>query len=364
LQGSQPNDRAPGWRPSREVILAAVLWLLLTIAGEAIVLVWIRGIMPERYAETAAIIDDAFLYLTALAVPVFTFVIAAVAVSLLRFRSRGRPDRDGEPIRGTTTTYGLWLAITGTLAISLIVFPGLVGIAQLQGQADVEDPLVVGAEAARWAWTITYAESGVTTGEEMVLPVDRPVTFEVSSVDILHSFWIPAFRVKIDAVPGKTTTITMTPDTVGAFPDEPMMRIQCAELCGLNHSTMSLPIRVVEATEFELWLSQQGAGGAPTCEPDGTELSIVALDIAFDTDCLAAPADTPFTITMDNRDPDIPHNVSIWKDPAYQESLFVGEILTGPGAITYRVPPFPAGIYYFQCDIHPILAMRGALVVK
>jgi len=99
------------------------------------------------------------------------------------------------------------------------------------------------------------------------------------------------------------------------------------------------------------------------CEPKGTELRISAQGIAFDTDCLAAPADTPFTIVFDNKDAGIPHNVAVYTDPSAATSLFVGEIITGPAAITYKVGPQKAGTYFFRCDVHPTV-MTGTFVVK
>jgi cytochrome c oxidase subunit 2 len=365
----EPATRHAGDRPrvpfSREVKLAVGLWIVLTLAGQAIVWVFIRGIMPERYAETATIVDDAFLYLTALAVPVFAFVISAVTVSLVRFRSKGEPEDDGPAVHGDRRVFGWWLGITGTLAASLIVFPGLVGLVQLGNQENVptEDLLVVRVQAARWAWTIDYPAAGVTSGEELVLPVDQPVRFEISSVDIVHSFWIPAFRVKIDAVPGKTTTATLTPERAGSFETDPMMRIQCAELCGLNHSTMAMPVRVLEPAEFDAWLQGSQAGAEADCEPEGTELQILAKDIEFDPKCLAAEAGIPFTITLDNQDDGIPHNISISTDAGWTDVLYTSETFNGIETRTFDVPALDVGDYFFRCDVHPIPAMSGAFVV-
>jgi plastocyanin len=105
-------------------------------------------------------------------------------------------------------------------------------------------------------------------------------------------------------------------------------------------------------------------GPAETCEPEGTELTIVAQDIAFDTKCLAAPADTPFTITLDNRDDAIPHNISIAADPGWNEVLFKGATFNGVAIETEEVPGLPAGTYLFRCDVHPIPAMSGTFIVK
>jgi cytochrome c oxidase subunit 2 len=360
--------KEPNWS-RRDLVRAGVLWAVLTVVGEIVVWGWIRTIMPERYAETATIVDDAFLYLTTLAVPVFAFVIAAVAVSLVWHRADGPPSDDGSsdgpPLTASRTLLGSWLAITGALAVSLIVFPGIVGLVQLGAQADVpaEEVLVVRLDAARWAWTVTYPAAGVTTGTEMVLPVDRPIRFEITSKDILHSFWIPAFRIKIDAVPGAVTQANVTPEKTGSTDDDPLMRIQCAELCGLNHSTMLLPVRVVEEAEFDDWLTEQ-IGPTETCEPDGTDLAIVAKDIAFDPKCLAAPADEPFTITLDNQDDGIPHNISIAADPGWEEVLYAGATFNGVATQVEEVPGLPAGTYLFRCDVHPIPAMSGTFVVK
>lgn len=91
-----------------------------------------------------------------------------------------------------------------------------------------------------------------------MLPAGRRVQFNVTSLDVLHSFWVPAFRVKADAVPGQTYTMYITLDRTGT-PDDVAYRVQCAELCGLNHTNMSMPVRVVEPDEFDDWLQSKGA---------------------------------------------------------------------------------------------------------
>lgn len=358
------NETSPrGPRIGREEVLAAGLWVVLTAVGE--LLVWNADLFPSRRSDTAQISDQAFLVLTRLAVPVFSFVLSVVLVSLLRFRSRGRPEGDGEGFRGTRATYTTWLAVTGGLAVLLIFYPGIHGVVELARAHEDHGggELVVEVEGARWAWTITYPEAGVTTGEELVIPADRTVRFEVTSVDILHSFWIPAFRAKIDAVPGLVTETVVRADEPGSFDEDPALRIQCAELCGLAHSQMAMPVRVLSPEAFDAWLAEQAGAGAPACSPDGTELEIVAEDIAFDRHCLAVPADTPFTITLDNRDPGIPHNLSIAEDPEWTRVLFTGEIFDGVAVRTYQVPALPAGVYVFRCDVHPIPAMSGTFVV-
>ena len=110
-----------------------------------------------------------------------------------------------------------------------------------------------------------------------------------------------------------------------------------------------------------------GDTGPPPCEPEGTELAIVApvgaVAEGFDADCLAAPAGEDFTIDFDNQDTGVPHNVAIYVDDTAAQEYFVGEIITGPDQITYEPDPIEdAGVFYFHCDVHP--NMNGAFVVQ
>ena len=101
---------------------------------------------------------------------------------------------------------------------------------------------------------------------------------------------------------------------------------------------------------------------AAACTPAGTKLSIAAQNVLFSTDCLAAPADTPFTIAFDNKDVGVPHNVAIYTDDSATKALFTGEMVTGPKKVTYSVKALPAGTYFFRCDVHPT-TMSGTFVV-
>jgi plastocyanin len=110
-------------------------------------------------------------------------------------------------------------------------------------------------------------------------------------------------------------------------------------------------------------------GGPPpaSCAPSGTQLQLGAKAIAFDTNCLAAPANQAFTIAFSNQDPGIQHNVHIeTADPQQNPSatsLFMGDLVTGPDTTTYQVPALAAGAYFFHCDVHP-LQMRGTFIVS
>jgi nitrite reductase (NO-forming) len=107
------------------------------------------------------------------------------------------------------------------------------------------------------------------------------------------------------------------------------------------------------------------SSAAPTkCSaPKSADLTLTAQGATFDTDCLAAPADQPITIAFDNKDPSVPHNVSIYTDESATKALFTGDLVTGPKKVTYDVGKLPAGTYFFRCDVHPT-TMTGTLTVS
>ncbi|MHB1090651.1 MAG: hypothetical protein ACYC06_02930 [Ilumatobacteraceae bacterium] len=340
-------------------MVPTLVWALLTAVGElAFGSPWY---LPETYAREGRISRDAFVLLVRLAVPVFAFVVAMLAVSVARYRSPGRPTADGPPLRGNKRVYIAWIAITSALAMLLIVNPGLVGLAEIRGEGEAQ--LVVRVEAARFFWTVEYPGHGVTVNDEMVLPVGRRILIELNSKDVLHSLWIPAFAAKIDAVPGRTTMIYITPERTGSLADDPGLRIQCAELCGVGHATMRIPVRVVTPDEFDAWLGASGDKDSATeCGEVQSRVELTAEHIAFDRHCLAVPSGQAFTVTFENREA-VPHNFSIYADESGTKPLFTGDIFSGPATQELHIPALPEGQAFFRCDLHPIPAMSGILEI-
>ena len=337
----------------RDWVKFGILWAVLTIGFE--LLIGRIPILPPQDAHEAVVSDDAFEVLSRLAAPVFAFIVAFLLYALFKWRSKSgtTPPEDGPPLKGSRPVYIVWLAITGGLALLLIVYPGLTGLAEIQGSQRAD--LVVEVTGAQWAWAVAYPGRGVVSTEELVLPVDRRIRFDVTSKDVIHSFWIPAFRMKIDALPGATTSMYVTTIRVDSYEENQDLRVQCAELCGLNHATMAMPVRVVSPSAFDAWLVQakkhQQQAGA--CTPTGTRLSIAAVDVKFDKTCLAVRSGAPFEIAFDNRDAGVPHNVSIYADRSASRALFTGDLVTGVASVTYQVKALPAGSYLFRCDVHP-----------
>jgi len=110
--------------------------------------------------------------------------------------------------------------------------------------------LVVNVTGIQWAWIFEYPKYGVTSGE-LDLPVNRPVLFKLESKDVIHSFYVPEFRIKEDVVPGLNNELRITPTRIGDY------TATCAEICGLGHSVMHAPVKVLSQADFDSWVAQQ-----------------------------------------------------------------------------------------------------------
>ena len=251
----------------RDIQFAVVVWVLITLAAMAVTY-FVMDPFPTIGAEEADFIDEAFMIMTYMAAPVFAIVMTILIWGVPRWRTRGNrdpPPEDGPAILGTNWFPRFWFVVTAALAVVVMIYPGLTGIAELR--SDNTADFRVEMTGLSWQWLVTYPDhesirlsSGA--GDELVLPEDTRIQFDVTALDVLHSFWIPAFRQKIDAVPGQTTVIYTTTAGTGSFEDDVAYRVQCAELCGLNHATMSMNVRVVSHEEFQSWLASKGATAA------------------------------------------------------------------------------------------------------
>ncbi|MCC7365410.1 MAG: cytochrome c oxidase subunit II [Dehalococcoidia bacterium] len=249
----------------KHLIAAALFWAALTAVGE---LLLFADLFPTVGSHEAEDFDEIFRILIGMGMPVFAFVLAVLGYSIFQFRRKGEPDEAGPMHRGRGAVPIAWLAITGTLAVGVMIFPGLTGLAKLQsdsgayGWGATEGDLEIDVAASAFIFGFTYPEQNVSVlrpGEPILIPVDTRVKFNITSVDRLHSFWVPAFRLKIDAIPGRTTFITVEPTQLGDYETDDAYRVQCAELCGLDHATMFSPLKVVTQEEFEAWIAEQQA---------------------------------------------------------------------------------------------------------
>ena len=245
---------------NRDTLTATFFWVTLTATGEVLILLW--DIFPVAASREAEITDDAFLLLTILAIPIFALVVVIIGYSALKFRRQGPDTSDAEYVRTHDGWVKSWLVWTTALTIGIIIVPGYTGLLDLRSTEDDPADVVINVQGQQWFWQYEYEGLDVIVVDvgqtrELVLPVHNLIRFNITAhpEDVLHSFWIPAFRIKIDAVPGLTTHIDTTPTETGGFNDDDGFRVQCAELCGVNHSTMFTRVRVVEQAEFDAWVA-------------------------------------------------------------------------------------------------------------
>ena len=220
--------------------------------GIAIVLVmdW----FPDADTTDAEKIDRLYDWLMVVSVPIFVLVMAVAIYSVIRFRARPGDTGDGAPIHGNAKLEVIWVLVP-TIIVSALAAYGWIVLDDVEAKKDNE--LTVDVYAQQFAWRFDYPQRGgrPVQSEQLILPKDRPVYFRIHTDDVIHSFWVPEFRLKQDAVPGITTRIRVTPDKIGNY------RVVCTELCGIGHATMRQTVRVVSPAEFDGFIQRERQGG-------------------------------------------------------------------------------------------------------
>ena len=209
--------------------------------------------LPTSASEEMDRIEFTFWFTTVICIAVFSVVAAAIVYSVLKFRVQPEDDSDGPPIHGHTGLEIVWTAIPAVLVTAISVVSAIV----LAKNDDAgPNPLRIAVTAQQFAWKFEYpGESKVTSGQ-LVLPVNQPVKLTLHSLDVIHSFWVPEFGQKSDAVPGIETTLVITPNRTGEF------ALMCTELCGLGHATMRAQVRVVNRSAYDKFLADASAGAS------------------------------------------------------------------------------------------------------
>lgn len=247
-------------RPSaRDGWLVLAIWLALSLLGELLLSVAI-GRYPVAASLEGEISDEAIFYLLRWTIPIAVAVVLVLIYAPLRFAARPRDGEGDAPFQPRNNmAIGLtWLLVSSALAVSFVLTPGVTGLRAIWASESAENPLEVEVVSRQWEWAFNYPELGIEEAGELVLPIDRTVRFTITSEDVIHSFWIPSLRIKKDAVPGEPRTLFLTPSEITSTEEDPMTRVQCAELCGVGHARMRAPARVVTAADFQMWVEEQG----------------------------------------------------------------------------------------------------------
>ncbi len=233
----------------RDILPAVVIALISIASGIAIgfAIPW----FPPQATTQAKQIDKLWYVLVVFGVVVFVAVETVVLFAVYKFRMKpGEEDLDGPPIHGNTRLEIIWTAIPSALIAGLVVYAAVV-LQQIEKHPKGE--LQVQVYAQQFAWSFGYpnpTRGGPTiVSDDLYLVKGTPVDFRLHTSDVLHGFWIPAFRVQEDAVPGVITSLQATPIRLGSYD------IVCTELCGLGHSLMRSTVHVVTAAQYHAFLS-------------------------------------------------------------------------------------------------------------
>ena len=207
--------------------------------------------LPVSAGEEATRIHFVYWFTTVICICVFSVVAAVLIYSVWKFRAGPDDDSDGPPTHGHTQLEIVWTAIPAVLVTAIAIVSAIV-LAQ-NGRAGT-NPLIIKVDARQFAWKFTYP-NGKSFGY-LTVPTGRHVKLDITSEDVIHSFWVPQLSQKQDAVPGQHNSLVITPTRIGTYP------VICTELCGLGHALMRSHINIVSPANYVAWVKQGSAASA------------------------------------------------------------------------------------------------------
>ncbi|MBD1914825.1 MULTISPECIES: cytochrome c oxidase subunit II [Cyanophyceae] len=290
--------------------IPAPFWTLILGIAVTLISLWVgqnHNLLPVQASEQAPLVDDLFNVMMTIGTALFIVVQGAIVYSLIRFRQPKGDDTDGLPIEGNLPLEAFWTAIPAVIVVglglySVVVFqemggfsPGghhghgamvamapqesLIDVAPLLAQGLDDDtvfgktqvygfgasPLVqmnqpdvtVNVTGMQFAWIFRYPDTGITDGE-LHIPVGKDVQLKIEAQDVIHSFWVPQFRLKQDALPGEPGELRFVATREGTYP------VVCAELCGSYHGAMRTQVIVHSPEDYADWVASRVAEATPT----------------------------------------------------------------------------------------------------
>lgn len=277
--------------------------IITMLAGVAITLIslWYgqnHGWMPVAASQEAPLVDGLFNTMMTIATALFLIVEGAIVIAIVRFRQKPGDNTDGPPIEGNLPLEILWTGIPVVIVLGLSIYsfevyntmggldpmasgdphtqevamkPGAaiaatldepapkmshfhhhmaLGVGASPGTQGKPADVTVDVTGLQFAWLFNYPASGVTSGE-LHVPAGKEVQLNIKAQDVLHAFWVPQFRLKQDAIPGRTAELRFRPNLPGTYP------VICAELCGSYHGAMQSQVIVHTPEEYDAWLQSQ-----------------------------------------------------------------------------------------------------------
>jgi cytochrome c oxidase subunit II len=236
-----------------------ILGILAVVAGV------VMGIWNPFLSSAASVqgtdIDILFGVALGVGTAIFVIVEGTLVYSIVRFGREPGDESDGPPIRGNTALEVIWTAVPAGIVVFLAIYSYhiLTAIDKLQPNA-----VNIEVRAMQFAWQFYYPDADITSNE-LHIPLNQQVHLKMRSNDVIHSFWVPQFRMKKDVLPDRVTETLLTATELGTYP------IVCAELCGSSHALMRADLVVQSAADFQNWLAgQTGAKQRPAGTPGVT----------------------------------------------------------------------------------------------
>jgi cytochrome c oxidase subunit 2 len=256
-------------RPTLVRLIAAILVLTVITAVPMTQIHW-NGTEASSQAHE---IDTLLNVMIILSCFVFSIVLVMLGYCIWKYRVKPGDESDGEPIHGNTKLEIAWTVIPTVIVLFGAIYSWIV-LGDIESEAS--DALHIDVTAQQYEWTFNYPQANgkVVSSKILEVPDDRQLSLHLTSLDVLHSFWVPEWRIKRDLVPAGPggndvdNTVVVTPDRVGTY------NVVCTELCGFGHATMRALVKVVPPDEYESWLNHQPevkpVPGGPSGSSTGT----------------------------------------------------------------------------------------------
>src|SRR6266511_2342397 len=213
------------------------------VSAVALLIPW----LPPSASKERGGIDFVFWFTTGICIAIFAVVFAFSVFAYMKFRARPDDDSDGPPIHGHTGLEIAWTAIPAVLVTAIAIVSAVV---LARNDRVPRNAMTVDVTAQQFAWSFKYPGQGNVTSTVLRLPLHKPIELKLRALDVIHSFFVPEFGQKQDAVPGIVTRLVITPTKLGTFP------VICTELCGLGHALMRSRAVVMEPAKFQAWAKQ------------------------------------------------------------------------------------------------------------
>jgi len=193
---------------------------------------------------------DLFWLMVGLGAVVFVVVVVVLALGLFRRGRVGEPQAD----RQRPDRFGRWFVVGGVVAplvILIIVFGATVNAMRFVPTTAPPEALVIEVVGHQFWWEVRYPDAGITTANELHIPVGRRINLQLTSADVIHSFWVPELAGKLDLLPDRTNTLVLQADEPGEHVSP------CAEYCGLEHTRMLLTVVAEPEEQFAAWVAER-----------------------------------------------------------------------------------------------------------